>query len=122
MLTGEELYEILGRQAAQVFSATTLLPWQRLSANWWQVYALVAAEVVGHAVSAPAPHVPSQLPPIQPLPTDTSWNQYYPQKPLINEQRVKELYYGGYAKEHLLKMFANLSINELERIIKEGSP
>jgi hypothetical protein len=76
-------------------------------------------EVLTMLASAPAaPHTPSQITPIQPLPTDTSWNQYYPKKPVINEQRVKELYAANPDKNRLLKMFANLSIDELERIIK----
>jgi hypothetical protein len=114
MFTGEQLYDMV----TQNYPGAVLI-WSGLSAEWQRAYNNAALEVLTMLVSAPtAPHTPSQIPPIQPLSEDTSWNQYYSKRPVVNEQRVKELYAINSDKNRLLKMFANLSIDELERIIK----
>jgi hypothetical protein len=120
MITGEQLWQHIQFHTAA--NGQTGVNWALLGSPSQLVLDRAAADLPTLLAADPdpsSPHVPSQLPPIQPLPKDHSWDQYYPAKPLIDEQRVKDLYAGGYSKERLLRMFVNLSINELERMVKQ---
>ena len=127
-MTGEELYKLNIDAILHVYgkSATFSVEWPlrepQLQLYWEHLVLLVTQAQQAPDDPSTGAHTPSHIPDIVPLPKDRSWEQFYPGQVKVDEQRVRELYSGGRTKEWLLRAFANLSSNELERILADNAP
>lgn len=114
-MTGEELYDLTC--ITPTMKSRGFRPWADQNTET-AVYYNELAQIIDDYVSGLvlAPHKPSSLPVVIPVPKDPTWAQFFVKDPGFNVDKVIELINLGYSKLRVLSNFANLDPAKLDEI------